>query len=110
MATVYKILGQQCPTNTNETTLYTVPSATSAVISSLTISNITGTDANATVNIKQGGAAASDANTLMKTVEVSPNSVNSFTLGMTLAATDVISVTTGTNSALTFQLFGSEIS
>ena len=110
MATVYKILGQQCPSDTNETTLYTVPASTSTVVSSLTISNITSTAANATVNIKQGGAAASNANTLMKTVEISANSVNSFTLGMTLAATDVISVTTGTNSSLTFQLFGSEIS
>ena len=110
MPTVYKILGQQCPSNTNETTLYTVPSATSTVVSSLTISNITSTAANATVNIQQGGAAASNANTLMKTVSISANSINSFTLGITLAATDVISVTSGTNSALTFQLFGSEIS
>lgn len=110
MPTVYKILGQQCPSDTNETTLYTVPSATSAVISSLTISNITSSAANATINIKQGGAAASNANTLMKTISIDPNSINAFTLGITLAATDVVSVTSGTNNALTFQLFGSELS
>jgi uncharacterized phage infection (PIP) family protein YhgE len=110
MPTVYKILGQQCPANTNETTLYTVPSSTSTIVSSLTISNITSTAANATVNIKQGGSSSSNANTLMKTVEVAANSVNAFTLGITLSATDVVSVTSGTNNALTFQLFGSEIS
>lgn len=109
MPTTYKILGQQCPTTTNETTLYTVPAATSTVVSSLVVSNITGTAANATINIRQAGGAASNANTLLKTVSINANSINAFTLGITLAATDVVSVTSGTANALTFQIFGSEI-
>jgi hypothetical protein len=35
MATTYKVLGQQEPAITTETTLYTVPSATEAVCSTL---------------------------------------------------------------------------
>ena len=110
MPTVYKILGQSAPTGTGETTLYTVPAATETIVSSLVIANLTATAANATVNTKINGAAASNANTLMKTVSIPANSVSAFTLGITLDATDVISVTSGTANALSFQAFGSEIS
>ena len=40
MATAYKVLGQSKPAAGTLTTLYTVPSSTEAVISSLTIANI----------------------------------------------------------------------
>lgn len=109
MATSYKILGQQCPSNTSQTNLYTVPSATSTVVSSLVISNITSSPASATVNVRQSGSASSNANTLLKDLLVPPNSINSFSIGMTLSATDIVSVTSNTANAITFQLFGSEI-
>jgi hypothetical protein len=38
-----------------------------------------------------------------------PNSTTSFTLGITLATTDIITVQTGTANAITFQVFGSEL-
>jgi hypothetical protein len=110
MPTVYKVLGQAAPANTSETTLYTVPSATSAIVSTLAIANLTSSVATATVNVKIAAAAASNANTLLKTVNISPLSTSTLTLGITLAATDVISVTSGTANALSFQAFGSEIS
>jgi hypothetical protein len=39
MATSYKILGQSAPSANTATTLYTVPSATEAIVSALTICN-----------------------------------------------------------------------
>jgi hypothetical protein len=110
MATVYKVLAQAAPTTTAETTLYTVPSATSTIVSTFVISNITSTAATANVNICVAGAASANLNSFLKTVTIAANSVATFTLGLTLAATDVIKVTSGTANALSFQAFGSELS
>lgn len=39
MPTIYKVLGQSNPAATTATTLYTVPSATSAVVSTISVCN-----------------------------------------------------------------------
>lgn len=110
MPTTYKVLGQSAPANTSEATLYTVPSATQTVVSTIVVSNLTSTAANASINICVNGAASSNANSLLKTAAVDANGNIAFTLGITLGAADVIRVTSGTANALSFQAFGSEIS
>ena len=110
MPTTYKVLGQSAPTETSEATLYTVPASTQTVVSSITVTNLTSTSANATVNICVNGAASSNANFILDAVPVAGASVAAFTLGITLGAADVIRVTSGTGNALAFQAFGSEIS
>lgn len=110
MATAYKVLGQACPANTNEATLYTVPAGTNTIVSTLTVSNRLTAAANATVNVCVNGAASANANTLLGTVSVPANSVAAFTIGLTLSANDVVRITSGTANALVFQLFGSELS
>ena len=109
MATTYKILGQAAPSTTANVDLYTVPSATSAVTSTLTITNVSGTSALCEVYIRQGGATAALSNALIYDVAIMANDLNCITIGLTLAATDVITVQTSIANALTFQLFGSEI-
>lgn len=110
MPTTYKVLGQSAPANTSEATLYTVPASTQTVVSSITISNLTTTDALATINVCVNGAASSNANTILKQVDIGASSVIALTLGITIGAADVIRVTSGTANALSFQAFGSEIS
>jgi Oligosaccharide biosynthesis protein Alg14 like len=109
MAFTYKVLGQAAPTDTNNANLYTVPSATSAVASSLVIANTTGTAATARVFVRIAGAAAATSNAIVYDTSIAANSTLSLSLGMSLATTDVVTVRTGTLSALTFTLFGSEI-
>ena len=109
MPTTYKVLGQAAPANTSEATLYTVPSATQTIVSSLVVSNLTATAANATVSVCVAGAATSNANTILKTVSIAASSTATFTLGITMGATDLIRITSGTNNALSFNAFGSEI-
>jgi hypothetical protein len=46
----------------------------------------------------------------MYDVPVAAHSIAAFTLGLTLGATDIITVRQGSGGNLTFQLFGSEIS
>jgi hypothetical protein len=108
MATTFKVLGQSAPANTSNATLYTVGAGVSSVVSTLSITNTTGTAATARVFVRVGGAAAATSNALVYDASIGANSVTAITIGVTLAATDIISVQTGTANALTFQLFGQE--
>lgn len=110
MPTTYKILGQSAPADTNNTNLYTVGAGKSAVVSSLVIANTTGTAATCRVFVRIAGAAAAVGNATFYDVSVPANTHTSFTEGWSLAATDIVTVQTGTSNALTFTLFGSEIS
>ena len=110
MATAYKIIGQSAPANTSNADLYTVPAATSAIVSTISITNTTATAANATVYIRKAGASAAASNALVYTQSVPAYSTVTYTNGITLATTDVITINTATASALTFQAFGSELS
>ena len=110
MAISYKVLGQSAPANTSNADLYTVPTATEAVVSTITISITTAVSATGKVYIRVNGAGAAAANALVFNTVFAGNSLTTLTLGLTLDAADVITVQSGTADALTFQAFGSEIS
>jgi Pyruvate/2-oxoacid:ferredoxin oxidoreductase gamma subunit len=110
MATTYKVLGQTNPSSTSNANLYTVPSGTATVISTLVITNVTSTVAVARVYVRQAGVPATTNNAIAYDVSVPANSLNTFTLGITMGATDVFTVHSATADALAFHLFGSEIS
>ena len=58
MATVYKVLGQSAPANTSNANAYTVPALTSAVLSTIVVTNTTATAATARIFVRIAGAAA----------------------------------------------------
>lgn len=109
MATTYKVLGQAAPADTNNADLYTVPSATQTVVSTINVANVSGDAATFSIYVRIAGATASDANAIAKGVSLGANSIYSATQGITLGATDVITVQSGTANAITFQAFGSEV-
>jgi hypothetical protein len=80
------------------------------VVSTLNVTNLTDTEATFSVYIRVAGATAAGANTLLKDVPLGANSLFSATQGITLGAADIITVSTATADALSFQVFGSEIS
>lgn len=108
MATAYKVLGQSNPSATTLTTLYTVPSATSTVCSTLTIANL-GVVTTVRVAIRPAGASIANQHYVVYNTTIDPNSTIFLTIGATLATTDVVSVYAGTAN-VAFNLFGSEIS
>jgi len=110
MATTNKILGQINPGDTAVNDLYTVPSATSAVVSSITATNVDGTASNISIYVVASGDTAGTQNALVYEAELGANTIQAFTLGVTLAAADKLQVELATSSAATFQAFGSEIS
>lgn len=108
MASVYKVLGQVSPAATTATTLYTVPSATSAVCSTITICNYGVSTTLYRIAIRPAGATLANQHYIAYDAGINANETVFLTLGITLAATDVVTVYTDTN-AVAFGLFGSEI-
>lgn len=109
MPTVYKVLGQQAPSATTDTTLYTVPASTSTVVSTLSIANRGASAATYRIAIRPAGAAIATTHYIAYDASVLANDGILLTIGMTLATTDVVTVRASTTD-LTFNLFGSEIS
>lgn len=108
MATTYKVLGQSNPSATTATTLYTVPSATQAVVSTIVIANLTATAATFRIAVRVAGAALANSQYIAYDITVGASDSTALTLGVTLNATDVLTVYASTAN-LTFTAFGSEI-
>jgi glucose-6-phosphate dehydrogenase assembly protein OpcA len=109
MPTVYKVLGQSAPSATTDTTLYTVPAATSAVVSTIVVANRANTAAAFRIAVRPAGATLANQHYVAYDVSVGANDSTTITLGITLATTDVITVRATTEN-LSFNVFGSEIS
>ena len=109
MATTYKVLGQSNPAATTATTLYTVPAATEAVVSTIVIANLTATAATFRIAIRPNGAALANSQYIAYDITVGASDSTALTLGITMDAADVITVYASTAN-LTFTAFGSEIS
>lgn len=107
--TTYKVLGQSAPSATTATTLYTVPSATSTVISSLVVANRANSAATFRLAVRPAGATLANQHYLAYDVVVGANDSTTLTLGITLATTDVVTIYASTAN-LSFNAFGSEIS
>jgi hypothetical protein len=108
MATTYKVLGQSAPSATTNTDLYTVPSATSAVCSTLAICN-RGLSTLFRVAVRPAGATLANEHYVVYDSAISAGDAIFLTLGISLATTDVVTVYAGTAN-LSFSLFGSEVS
>jgi len=109
MPTVYKVLGQSNPAATTNTTLYTVPSSTSAVVSTITICNQASSAATYRIAVRPAGATAAAQHWIVYGATVAASDTTALTLGVTLATTDVLTVYAST-ATLSFSAFGSEIS
>ena len=109
MPTAYKVLGQVKPTAATATTLYTVPSDTQAVASTLNISNLTNDITTVRLAVRPAGAALEDKHYLLYNNTIPGYGTAQFTIGITLGATDVVTVY-DTAGKCSFNLFGSEIS
>jgi hypothetical protein len=107
MATSYKVLGQVIPSATTLTTLYTVPSATQSVGSTLTICN-QGSSTNVRVAVRPAGAAITASQYIIYDTAVNANDTLFLTIGIALSTTDVVSVYAGTAN-VSFNLYGSEV-
>jgi len=109
MPTTYKVLGQSNPAATTATTLYTVPTATEAVVSTIVIANLTSSAATFRIAIRPNGATLANSQYIAYDITVGASDSTALTLGITMDAADIITVY-GSTANLTFTAFGSEIS
>ena len=109
MANAYKVLGQNDLAATTLTDVYTVPSATETVISTIIIANRTAAAESFRIAIRPNGASIADQHYIAYDVPIAANDSTTLTLGITLDAADVLSVYASAVD-LSVNVFGTEIS
>ncbi len=108
MPTSYKVIAQSAPSATTNTDIYTVPSATMAVLSTIVVANRAATAATYRIAVRPNGATLANQHYLAFDVTVGASDSTTITLGITMDAADVLTVYASTAN-LSFNVFGSEI-
>jgi hypothetical protein len=109
MGITYKVLGQVSLTANTAATVYTVPSLTSTILSSITVCNRGANTASFRLAVRPSGESIDNKHYVNYDTPVPGNDTVSLTLGITLAATDVLTANANTSS-VSINAFGSEIS
>jgi hypothetical protein len=107
MATSLKVLGQSNPSAATLDDLYIVPVGTTAVCSSIIVCNRSATMTSFRVAVRPAGASISNEHYIYYDVLIGGNDTFIATVGISLAATDVVSVY-ATDATLSFNLYGQE--
>jgi len=108
MADTYKILAQTNPSAATLTDSYTVPAATSAVVSSIIVANRSATATTFRISLAAAGAANNDKQYLYYDTPIGGNDTFVATIGVTLATTDVLRVY-ATLATCSFTVTGVEV-
>jgi len=104
----YKVLAQSAPSATTATDIYTIASATQAVISTITVCNRAATPATYRVAIRPNGASLANQHYIAYDVALSANDTTALTLGITADAADVVTVY-ASSANLSFNVFGTDV-
>lgn len=112
MPTVYKRLGAAQGNGVIATAanIYTCPSATSTVVSTINVCNTSSTAGTFTIGISTASATYQAAGYLVFQAAIAGNDTVALTLGATLDATNCFLVASSSANTISFSVFGSEIS
>lgn len=109
MAETLKVLGQSVPTASTLTALYIVPGSTSAVVSSIIICNQnSSTTIKFRISLAKSGAADTPAQYIYYDLPLIANDTFIATVGISLAATDVVRIQSDTAN-VSFNILGVEV-
>ena len=108
MPNAYKVLAQNDVPATTDTTIYTVPSATETVISTIIICNRTAAAESFRLAIRPNGESISDKHYIAYDVPIAANDSTTLTLGITMDAADVLTAYTSA-ADISINVFGTEI-
>ena len=108
MALTYKVLAQANPSATTATTLYTCPTQTSAVLSSITICNQAGTSGTYRIAVRPNGETLAAKHYIAYDRAISANATETHTIGITLDAADIITIY-ASSATMSFNAYGVEI-
>ena len=116
--TTYKVLaqtgssgssgnGSATLTATTNTNLYTVPASTQTVVSTITVCNQASTAGTFRIAVRPAGATIAAQHYIAYDTPIAANDTTALTLGITLGATDIITVYASA-ATMSFSAFGSE--
>jgi len=106
----YKVLGRKASAATTLEELYAVPASSSAVVSTIVVANRSASARTYRIAVKPAtGTSIADEHYIAYDVAIPANDSIALTLGITLAASNVIHVYASAASSLTFTAFGSEL-
>lgn len=108
MAETRKVLGQNLPAANTLTALYTVPGATQAVVSTVTVCEQAGAPATYSIAVAIAGAFDTPAQYICFNGPLFANETKAVTIGITLGAGDIIRVKDSTGN-VSFNAFGVEL-
>lgn len=108
MANNYKSPVQVVPSANTLTTLYTVPAATQSIFSAINICNLSSTSASVRLAFRPSGAAIDPKHYILFDTIISGNDTFMINQGMSMGATDVLSVYASTAS-VSFTGFYAEV-
>ena len=109
MATAYKVLGQQAPAATTAAALYTVPSATEAVLSTITVCNRGAAVGTIRLYVRPNDETLADKHYIVYDASVAAKDTLFLTVGATMDAADVLYCYAST-ADFSFNAYGSELS
>jgi hypothetical protein len=104
----YKVLGQIAPSATTATAIYTVPAATEAVVSSITVCERGGSAGTFRLAVRPNGATLANEHYIVYDTAISANDSIILTIGLTLDATDVLEAY-ASSADMSFNAYGSEV-
>jgi len=104
----YKVLGQIAPSATTATAIYTVPAATEAVVSSITVCERGGSAGTFRLAVRPNGATLANEHYIVYNTAIAANDSIILTIGLTLDATDVLEAY-ASSADMSFNAYGSEI-
>lgn len=108
MAQTYKVLGQVASTGVANYTLYTVPSGTQSVISTISVCNAGSSSTTYRIAVRPSGETLAQKHYIAYDAAINQYDSTLLTLGISLSGTDVITGYSA-GSGLVFNLFGVEI-
>jgi P2-related tail formation protein len=108
MASTYKVLGQANPSATTLTDVYTVPGATAAIVSTIVVCNRSAVPTTFRLGIAVAGAGTDPKQYLAYDAPIDSYEVVPFTIGATLAATDVVRIY-AVLATVSVNVFGEEL-
>jgi hypothetical protein len=109
MAETIKVLGQSAPAATTPADVYTVPSATSTVVSTIVVANRAATAGTFRLSVRPAGATQADQHYIAYDVPIAANDSTTLTLGITMDAADVLTAYCS-SADMSINVFGTEIS
>lgn len=105
----YRVLGQEAPSATSNTDVYTVPSATEAVVSCIIVANRGNTDGTFRLAVRPDGATIANKHYIAFDTPILANDSITMTVGITMNAADVITAYCS-SANMSVNVFGTEIS